>query len=240
MRKRVFEIIEVAGESDRASRFYDLAMMACIILSLVPLCFKKHTPSLVAIDRITVTVFIIDYLLRLWTADYKLEKGKSSFVRYPLTPMAIIDILCILPSVTVISSAFKMLKVFRLFRTFRVFRALKAFRYSKNITLILNVFQKQKEALSVVCILAGGYILISALVMFNAEPETFGSFFDAVYWATISLTTVGYGDIYATSTIGKVVTMLSSLFGIAIVALPAGIITAGYMDELSSDQDDEQ
>lgn len=240
MRKRVFEIIEVAGESDRASRFYDLAMMACIILSLVPLCFKKHTPSLVAIDRITVTVFIIDYLLRLWTADYKLEKGKSSFVRYPLTPMAIIDILCILPSVTVISSAFKMLKVFRLFRTFRVFRALKAFRYSKNITLILNVFQKQKEALSVVCILAGGYILISALVIFNAEPETFGSFFDAVYWATISLTTVGYGDIYATSTIGKVVTMLSSLFGIAIVALPAGIITAGYMDELSSDQDDEQ
>ena len=96
------------------------------------------------------------------------------------------------------------------------------------------------EALSVVCILAGGYILISALVIFNAEPETFGSFFDAVYWATISLTTVGYGDIYATSTIGKVVTMLSSLFGIAIVALPAGIITAGYMDELSSDQDDEQ
>ena len=240
MRKRVFEIIEVAGESDRASRIYDVAMMACIILSLVPLCFKKHTPALVAIDRITVTVFIIDYLLRLWTADYKLEKGRSSFVRYPFTPMAIIDILCILPSVTVISSAFKMLKVFRLFRTFRVFRALKAFRYSKNITLILNVFQKQKEALSVVCILAGGYILISALVIFNAEPETFGSFFDAIYWATISLTTVGYGDIYATSTIGKVVTMLSSVFGIAIVALPAGIITAGYMDELSSDQGNER
>lgn len=77
-----------------------------------------------------------------------------------------------------------------------------------------------------------GYIFISALVIFNVEPETFGSFFDAVYWATVSLTTMGYGDIYPVSTIGRIVTMLSSFIGIAIVALPAGILTAGYMEEL--------
>ena len=81
-------------------------------------------------------------------------------------------------------------------------------------------------------------ILISALVMFNAEPETFGNFFDAIYWATVSLTTVGYGDIYATSVVGKVITMISAVFGIAIVALPAGIITAGYMDEIGKNKEE--
>ena len=77
-----------------------------------------------------------------------------------------------------------------------------------------------------------GYVFISALVIFNVEPETFSSFFDALYWATVSLTTMGSGDIYPVSTIGRIVTMLSSFIGIAIVALPAGIITAGYMEEL--------
>lgn len=81
-------------------------------------------------------------------------------------------------------------------------------------------------------ILAIGYILITALIMFNIEPDTFKDFFDAIYWATVSLTTVGYGDIYAVSDVGKVITMISPLFGIAIVALPAGIITAGYMEEI--------
>lgn len=77
---------------------------------------------------------------------------------------------------------------------------------------------------------------VLCIAMFNVEPATFPSFFDAVYWATVSLTTVGYGDIYAVSTIGKVITMLSSVFGIAIVALPAGIVTAGYMEEINKDE----
>lgn len=80
--------------------------------------------------------------------------------------------------------------------------------------------------------IAIGYILISALVIINVEPETFNNYFEAVYWATISLTTVGYGDIYPITTLGRVITMISSVLGIAIVALPAGIITAGLMDEM--------
>ena len=232
MRKRIFEIIEVAGENDRASRIYDLSMMACIILSLIPLCFKTQTIALTMIDHVTVAIFVIDYALRLMTADYKLQKGRSSFARYPFTPMALIDLFCILPSLTIMSSAFKMLKVFRLFRTFRVFRALKAFRYSKNVDLIARVIKNQKDSLIAVCFFAGAYVLISALVIFHAEPETFNTFFDAIYWATVSLTTVGYGDIYAVSAIGKVITMISAIFGIAIVALPAGIITAGYIEEI--------
>ena len=95
------------------------------------------------------------------------------------------------------------------------------------------MIRTSKKSLIAVGILAGGYILISALIIFNVEPESFETFFDAVYWATVSLTTVGYGDIYPVSTLGRIITMLSSIFGIAVVALPAGIITAGYMNELN-------
>ena len=79
--------------------------------------------------------------------------------------------------------------------------------------------------------------VISALIIFNVEPDTFDTFFDAVYWATISLTTVGYGDIYPVSTVGRIVTMVSSAFGIAIIALPSGVITAGYLDEINKKDD---
>ena len=106
---------------------------------------------------------------------------------------------------------------------------------NRDCLLYTSVFKRQKDSLTIVAFLAMGYIFVTALVMFNIEPDTFNSFFDAIYWATVSLTTVGYGDIYATSGIGKILTMISSLFGIAIVALPAGIITAGYMSEINAD-----
>jgi voltage-gated potassium channel len=115
-----------------------------------------------------------------------------------------------------------------------VFRVFKTFRYSKNIKIITTVLHNSKESLIAVGTLAGAYILISALVIFNVEPESFETFFDAIYWATVSLTTVGYGDIYPVTTVGRVVTMLSSILGIAIIALPAGIITAGYMKEIEN------
>ena len=198
----------------------------------MPLTVKEQTPFLNVVDKITASIFVIDYLFRLITADFKLEQGKLSFVRYPFTFMAIVDLVSILPSVTFINNGFRVLKVSRLFRSLRVFRIFKSFRYSKNVALIVRVFSKQKDSLMVVIWFALGYIVISALVIFNVEPETFDTFFDAVYWATVSLTTMGYGDIYPVSTIGRIVTMLSSFIGIAIVALPAGIITAGYMEEL--------
>lgn len=90
-----------------------------------------------------------------------------------------------------------------------------------------------------VCTFAVGYILVSALIIFNVEGDSFETFFDAIYWATVSLTTVGYGDIYPITTAGRIITMISSFFGIAVVALPAGIITAGYMDALNEDQTDD-
>ena len=232
-RKRIFEIIEKSDGKDRVSSAYDIFMILVIFVSLIPLAFKTDIPLFQITEKITVTIFIIDYLLRWVTADYKFNSSSIvSFVKYPFSFMAIIDLISILPSLTILNSGFKVLRVLRMIRAFRVFRVFKAVRYSKSFEIIGNVFRSSKEQLLAVCVLAGGYILISALIIFNVEPDSFGNFFDAVYWATVSLTTVGYGDIYPVSTMGRIITMLSSILGIAIVALPAGIITAGYMTEL--------
>jgi len=190
------------------------------------------------LDLICLAVFIIDYFLRWITADIRYEKKSiTSFLRYPFNKFAIIDLIAILPYVTIMNNGFKVLKVFRIARAARVFRAFKVLRYSKSFKIIRTVFAKSKESLIAVGTLAIAYIIISALVVFNVEPDTFDTFFDAVYWATVSLTTVGYGDIYPVTTIGQVVTMVSSLFGVAVVALPAGIITAGYMKELENNKE---
>ena len=233
MRKRLFDIIERSNGVGRISSIYDLFMMVVIILSLIPLAFKDNHPVFDIIDKGAAGIFIIDYILRIITADYKLQKGVFSFIIYPFTPMALIDLLCILPSFTIIAGGFRLLKIFRLLRAFRVFRAFKMFRYSKSIDIIIDVIREQRAPLAAVGTLAIGYVLISALVIFNVEPDSFDSFFDAVYWATVSLTTVGYGDIYPVSDAGRIITMLSSVLGIAVVALPSGIITAGYMSKLN-------
>lgn len=232
MRERIFKVIELS-DGDRLSSAYDWLMVVTISVSLVPLAFKENPPGLDVLDKVCVAIFIVDYLLRLVTADYKYgSRRATSFLRYPFSFMAIIDLVSILPSLTVLNGSFKLLRIMRMVRALRVLRVFKAARYSKSIRIIVSVFRKSREPLIAVGTLAVAYILISALIVFNVEPESFGTFFDAIYWATVSLTTVGYGDIYPVTAIGRAVTMVSSIFGIAVVALPAGIITAGYMSEL--------
>lgn len=236
MRKRIYEIIETATEKDRLSNIYDIFMMAIIALSIIQLCFKEEYLTFVIIDKIALGVFIIDYLLRWITADFKLKKGWVSFIIYPFTFLAILDLLCIFTAFSFIDNAFKVLKMFRLIRTLRVFRLIKTIRYSKSIVMMKNVFLEQRKALVTVGMVAIVYIFVSAVVIFNVEPDSFNTFFDAIYWATISLTTVGYGDIYPITTAGRIITMLSSIFGIGIIALPSGIITAGFLKEMSKNK----
>jgi voltage-gated potassium channel len=154
--------------------------------------------------------------------------------------MAVIDLLSVLPSFTVMNSCFKVLRMARMFRALRVLRVLKAARYSRSLQIILRVFRRSREALLTVGTLALAYILICALVILNVEPDSFENFYDAVYWACVSLTTMGYGDIYPVTAVGRFFTMISSFLGIAIVALPAGIITAGYMAEIEHTDSDTQ
>jgi len=237
MRKRIFEVIEIARSGDRLSTVYDLFMMTAITLSLLPLMFKTPTPFLNVLDRITVGIFIADYLARWMTADFKYKRRSLlSFLRYPFSLMALIDLLSILPSLTFLNNSFKVLRLLRMGRAFRVFRVFRAVRYSRSIRIIASVLKRSRDSLAAVGTLALAYIFISALIIFNAEPGSFNNFFEAMYWATVSLTTVGYGDIYPVSNIGRAIAMVSSVFGVAIVALPSGIITAGYLKELESEQ----
>lgn len=233
MRKKIFEIIEPSQGNNILSTIYDCFMIITILFSILPLCFKQTSAILNKIDAVCLVIFVIDYILRWITADYKYKKKFiPSFLRYPFGAFAIIDIISIMPSISILNNGWKLLRIFRMLRALRVFRVFKMFRYSKSVMIIITVFKKSKESLLAVGSLAIAYIVISALIVFNIEPESFNTFFDAIYWATVSLTTVGYGDIYPVTTIGRIVTMVSSVFGIAVVALPAGIITAGYMNEL--------
>jgi voltage-gated potassium channel len=212
-------------------------MLILIIVSIVPLMFVHNYHIFEIIERVTVSAFIVDYICRWLTADIRLKKGSLSYFLYPITPMAIIDLLSILPGLGIISKSFKL---FRLTRLLKVIRILKVFRYSDKIAMFIRVLNKERQVLCSVLIMAVLYIFITALIMFNAEPQinpntgqiTFHSFFDALYWATVTLTTVGYGDLCPVTNLGRMVSMLSSIFGVAIIALPSGVITASYLDEL--------
>ncbi|MDE7409554.1 MAG: ion transporter [Muribaculaceae bacterium] len=237
LQQKIYNLINRDRKGMLASRIYDWYMLVMIFASIIPLMFIEDYPVFRIIETVTVSAFIIDYLLRLYTSDIQLKRGWMSYFIYPFTPMAIIDLLSILPGLNLISPEFKLL---RLTRLFKIVRLLKIFRYSDKITIFLRVLSKEKDVLLSVLMLALFYIFITALVMFNAEPhinpntgaETFHSFFDALYWATVTLTTVGYGDLCPVTDIGRVVSMLSSLFGVAIIALPSGVITASYLEEL--------
>lgn len=236
-RKKIFEIIEKDDGSNVWSHLYDVFMFVIIILSVVPLMFWDYHPIFTYIEIFTTTIFIIDYILRWVTADYKIGKGTHSFVSYPYSFWAIIDLLSILPSFQILGSNFKILRTLRMLK---ILRLLKVLRYSEQIFLFVKVLKKEQKVLSAVLLFAAAYIFVTALVMFNFEPrinpntgnETFRTFFDAIYWSTVTLTTVGYGDLCPATNLGRLISMFSSLFGVAVIALPSGIITASYLDEL--------
>ena len=127
-------------------------------------------------------------------------------------------------------------------RLLRILRLVKFIRYTEKIQVLGKVIRKEKGVLLTVLGIAVFYVFLTALIMFNAEPHVnpvtgatvFEDFFDALYWATVTLTTVGYGDLTPVTDIGRLVSMLSSLFGVAIIALPSGVITARYLEELRS------
>ncbi len=231
MRARIFQIVHRACEGDRVSRAYDAFMVIVAFASIIPTFF--HLDSLpplarsviTALDLVAVYILAFDYILRWMTHD--LEEGTprnwKSFVRYPFTPVAIIDLLAILPSLNVLPAGFLFLRALRLFRIFR---------YSRHLSVIANVFYQERRTLSLVLLLACLYIFVTALIMFALEADTFDNFIDAMYWSAITLTTVGFGDIYPLTDAGRVVTIFSSLFGIFILALPAGIMTGSFLQQL--------
>lgn len=237
MREKIYGIVHIY-DRNKVSKLYKWFMIAVICISLVPLVFKEYHPAFRIIDITCLVIYISDYVLRWVSVDYKYEKYYwTSFVKFPFRFISLVDMMSIL---ALASSVFGLFGNSEFVKVLVVFRIIRIFKYSKSTKTILEIFQKSKKALYAVGALALGYILLSALIIFNVEPETFKNFFEAVYWATVSLTTVGYGDIYPVTAVGRTIAMLSSLFGIAIVALPAGVVTAEYLNLIKSDKDDEQ
>ncbi len=230
-KRRIYEVIEVSSLGDVSSRAYDKLMTVGIIVGLVPLTFKSNNIYSIIIDFIVSILFVIDYIARIYTADYKMGyKHYRAYIAYIFTPLAIFDFLSILPIFYIFFPTWTIISLFRLFRIFRV---LKLVRYSKTMIIIANVVRKVKSQLLAVLLLIIVYIFVSAMLIFQLEPNLFDTFFDALYWATISITTIGYGDISPITPVGRLITMISALVGMAVIALPTGIITAAYMAEIT-------
>lgn len=232
LRKKLFLVLDGNGmDADveyMPHRIYSHFMGAVIILSLIPLAFRESTPELQLIEYGCVAIFIIDYLLRWATADHRFGNGMRSIMFYPLRPMAIIDMLSILPAFTAINDAFNLCRTTRLIRTVRL---LKISRYSKEFELFIEVLREKSSVLLSVLMMAILYIVFTALIMFNLDSH-FENFFQALYWSTTALTTVGYGDVCPHTDWGRLLSMVSSLVGVAIIALPSCIITASYLKAL--------
>ena len=231
MRLRLFQIVQRAQDNDKVSRWYDYFIVLVAFVSIVPLMFKPDQISpemdlfLNGLDIITVFILFADYVFRWLTFDIRSGWGKKAFFLYPFTPMAIFDLLAILPSITILHDGLKFLRILRIVRILRMFRGL---------AIMTNVFIRERKALLSIVFFMWVYVFAVGIIMFTVEPETFETFLDALYWSTTSLATIGYGDITPVTELGKGLAILSSLIGIAIVAFPAGIITGGYINQLKS------
>ncbi|MBQ1781196.1 MAG: ion transporter [Bacteroidales bacterium] len=237
-RKWINDLVE-PGKGDVLSHVYDGLMLVAIIIGTVPLLFREYRPLFWYFDIISGVIYMVDYLLRWITCDLRSDKPRwKAFLLYPFTPMAILDLLSILPTFEVVSSSYRLAKSARLLK---IFRFSKIVNYIGPLEIFITVIKKQWKPLLAVVLVALFDILITAIIMFQSEQEIdpvtgeyiFKTFHDAFYWAAITLTTVGYGDLSPVSDLGKTLSIISSMLGIGIIALPSGIITAGYMQELN-------
>lgn len=229
-KKRIYEIIEASKTNDPVSKSYDFLILTATVVGLIPLTLKTDNYYTRIIDLVTVSIFLVDYILRLYTSDYKMGiRSIYAYLAYAIMPIAIVDMLSVLPILAVIFPGSKTIALFRIFRIFQLFKVL---RYSSAMVIIGSVLRKVWRPLFAVFTLASLYIFACALIMFQLEPDIFTTFFDAIYWSGCTVLTVGYGDISPLTQVGRVITVVSAMVGMAVIALPSGIITAGYMDEL--------
>ncbi|EKU93112.1 Ion transport protein [Alloiococcus otitis] len=236
MREKIFQIISVQDSDSLASKAYNTVNIFLILISLLPLMFKSQDPLLQFIDNLVLVFFIVEYFLHFITADIKYDDlpKHQAFLRYPVSFFGIVDLLSILPMMEFVSSSFRLLRLFRLVQSARVFRVFKIFRYSNSIDILIKAIIRQKDSLQLVLWTAVLYLLITSLLIFNIEPESFPSFMDALFWSAGALTSATFGDYFPSSPQGQLIGILSFMVGVLIIALPSSIITAGYVDELKA------
>lgn len=212
-----------------------------VILETVKEIHDKYSDFFYYFDLVSVVIFSIEYILRVWSSNHE-EKYKHSFwgrLKYMVSPGALIDLAAILPSVLAYFIGIKFdLRELRILRLLRVVRLFRLTAYTESVHMIANVFKRRKNELMLSFILAVFLIIISACIIYFAEhmypseaESQFKSIPHTIWWAVVTLTTTGYGDMYPLTALGKAMATIIMLTGIAFFAIPAGILAAGFQEE---------
>lgn len=246
IKTRAFEIIQPADGRDAASRCFDIVLVMLILFNVVAvfidtLDLPQAAHNAIAVfDVVSIALFTAEYILRIWTADLLYPDNPAAIARmkYVFSFMGLVDLLSIAPFY--IPSSTVDLRILRLLRIFRLLRVLKLGHYSDSMALVGRVLKSRKDQLASSILVIMILIVIASVVMFDveheAQPEAFSNAFSSLWWAVATLTTVGYGDIYPITTLGKVISAVIALLGIGLVAVPSGIISAGFIDALGGEE----
>lgn len=244
-RKRLFHIIEVGSDFDEHSRFYDYENAAAILINLaitIMLTFdgvrESYGHILEIVLHVTLLFFIIDYIFRLWTAKYLYEGVPEwkAILKYVFSLGGLIDLFSFLPEYLPIffpggTVAFRMVRIVRIFRLFRINY------YFDSLSVITAVLKNRKQQLMSSVFIIGMLMIAASLCMYSleheAQPDVFENAFSGIWWAASTLLTVGYGDIYPITTLGKVFGIFITFLGVGVVAIPTGIISAGFVEQYS-------
>lgn len=254
IKNKIYNLIRDDDENDLYSSIFDGVIISLIVINIVLVVVdtfnlpKWYTTISNIIETISVVVFTIEYLLRLFTADLKYSNKDlvKARLKYILSFMAIIDLLAILPFY--IPFIFPIdLRVLRALRIFRLFRLFKFGRYTAALQVIGTVLKKKYSQLVSSMIVIFVLMIIASVLMYNveheAQPEVFQNALSGLWWAVATFTTVGYGDIFPITAAGKVLATIMALLGIGLVAVPTGIISAGFIevtDEQPTNKDEKK
>lgn len=242
-KKRIFDIIQIGQRGDFASQFFDLFIVVTIFVNIAVLFIEtfeeasEYYSLLHDIELITIIIFGIEYLLRLWTAEYLYpDKSKGEAVlRFMVSFEGIVDLCTILPFFFLSGFiALRMLRVVRIFHLFRINA------HYDSINVITSVLIEKKNQLMSSIFIIGVLMMASSLCMYSAEhevqPEVFNNAFSGIWWSMSTMLTVGYGDIYPITTLGRALAIAISVLGVGAVAIPTGIISAGFVERYTQFQ----
>lgn len=240
MRKRIFEIIQIGNRSDIPSRSFDILLSIAIITNIISMfmqTFDYFSPIytlLKVIENVTVIFFMLEYLLRIITADclYPQKSKGRAVLRFIISFDGVIDLLTILPFFFL--SGFVAFRILRVVRIFHLFRLNAKYDSFSIITAV--IMEKRRAILSSVFIIFM-LMLASSLGMYSAEhaaqPDVFKNAFSGIWWSVSTLLTVGYGDIYPITLIGRAMAIIIAFLGVGAVAIPTGIISAGFVEQFT-------
>ena len=243
LQKRIWEIVEVAKPNDITSKVFDVFILSLIFLNVAAVILEsvesfeqRFHLAFEVFEYFSVVVFTLEYLARLWACVSSPHYAKPirGRLRFIFKPLSIIDLVSVLPFY--LSFIYIDLRVIRMLRLLRIFRLAKLTRYASSIRLFGRIFRDKKEELLLTCMLMFGLIIIVSSLMYFAEheaqPDKFPDIPSAMWWSVVTLTTVGYGDIYPVTTLGKVFAGISAILGIGMFALPTGILGASFVEEI--------